>query len=188
MEWNQSDVLALAMEKCTSCEGLGLRPSRNGKKAVCNCALRSIFRICFERFKVAVSKKECISRPNFERSSSAHGKVSWGRKEEEYAADFLLVAKRTLNATEYKIFNYHFLLGADWRLCCRKLKTEKGLFFHMVYRITAKLGRTFADLQPYALYPTQEYFHGERRSPRAQVIPIRQEVSVSSKVPLRKIA
>jgi hypothetical protein len=188
MEWNQSDVLALAMEKCATCEGLGLRPSRNGSRTACNCVLRSIFRICFDRFKVAVMKKECISRPNFERSSSAHGKVSWGRKEEEYAADFILVIKRTLNDSEYKVFNYHFLLGADWRLCCRKLKMEKGIFFHMLYRIMAKLGKTFAQLEPYALYPTQEYFHGERRTPRAQVIPIRQETSISSRVPLRGAA
>ena len=30
MEWNQSDVLALATEKCTTCEGYGMRPTRNG--------------------------------------------------------------------------------------------------------------------------------------------------------------
>lgn len=188
MEWNQSDVLALAMEQCTSCKGYGLRPSRNESKAVCNCVLRSIFRACFERFKTSMARKDSISRPNLQHTASPHGKRSWGRKDEEYVADFLLVTKRTLTEAEYKIFNYHFLLGADWKLCCRKLKMEKGIFFHLLYRMIAKLGRTYADLQPYGLYPLQDYFYGEQRSPMAQVVPIRKEQSLSSKVPLKAVA
>lgn len=188
MEWNQSDVLALAMEKCTTCEGYGLRPSRNGQTTACNCVLRGIFRVCFERFKVSVARKESISRPRLEHTASPHGKVAWARKDEEYAADFLLVAQRTLNDTEYKVFKYHFLLGADWRLCCRKMKIEKGLFFHALYRMTAKLGKTFAELQPYALYPLSEYFYGEHRQHSARPIPIRRENALSEIVPLRRAA
>ena len=37
---------------------------------------------------------------------------------------------------------------------------DRGTFFHTIYRIQQKLGREFADLQPYALYPPSEYFHG----------------------------
>lgn len=188
MEWNQSDVLAKATEKCVTCEGYGMRATRNGKTTACHCVTRNIFRACHERFKTSMMRKECISRPSLEHTASPHGKRAWGRKDEEYAADFLLVAKRTLNATEHKLFTYHFLLGADWRLCCRKLNMEKGIFFHLTYRITSKLGRTFAELQPYALYPLNEYFHGERHENRATVIPIRNEQSLSSKVPLKKAA
>ena len=189
MEWNQSEVLALAMEKCVTCEGFGMRPSRNGTTTACNCVLRSIFRKCFDRFKTSTIRKESIlSRPYLHHTSSPHGKLSWGRKDEEYAADFLLVVKRTLTPADYKLFNYHFLLGADWRLCCRKLKIEKGLFFHSLYRITAKLGRTFAELEPYALYPLHDYFYGEQRSPQAKVVTIRKEQSLSAKVPLTKVA
>jgi hypothetical protein len=186
MEWNQSDVLALAMEKCTTCEGFGLRPSRNGSQTACTCVLRSIFRACYERFQTSLTRKESISRPNLEHTASPHGKLAWSRKDEEYVADFLLIAKRTLSESEHKVFKYHFLLGADWRLCCRQLKMEKGIFFHMVYRIMATLGRTFAELEPYALYPVNEYFHGESRSMRAQVIPIRKEQSF--KAPLKRVA
>lgn len=188
MEWNQSDVLALAMEKCTTCKGYGSRPSRNGSTATCNCVLRSIFRVCYDRFKVSMLRKECISRPRLEHTASPHGKLAWARKDEEYVADFLLVVRRTLNETEYKIFKYHFLLGADWRLCCRKMKIEKGLFFHALYRVMAKLGRTFAELQPYALYPISEYFYGEHRKHAPRPIPIRPDNSLSGKVPLRKAA
>jgi hypothetical protein len=117
-----------------------------------------------------------------------HNKLNWARKHEEFVADFLIVTKRTLNDSEYRIFNYHFLLGADWKLCCRKLKMEKGVFFHTIYRIMVKLGRTFVDLEPYALYPVHDYFHGERARAAIQVMPTRQQPSLSQRVPLRTAA
>ena len=84
----------------------------------------------------------------------------WGRRDEEYIADFCLVSKRVLDDSEHKLFRFHFLLGADWRLCCRQLKMERGSFFHEVYRIQQKLGRVFMELEPYALYPLDKYFGG----------------------------
>jgi hypothetical protein len=78
-------------------------------------------------------------------------------------ADFCLVSKRTLDEDQYKIFTNHFLLGADWKLCCRKLGMERGAFFHEVYRIEQKLGRTFRELEPFALFPLDEYFNSTCR-------------------------
>jgi hypothetical protein len=43
-------------------------------------------------------------------------------------ADFCLVSSRELGDFNYKIFHYHFLLGADWR----QLHMDRGLFFHAV--------------------------------------------------------
>jgi hypothetical protein len=82
----------------------------------------------------------------------------WSRKDEEYVADFCLVSKRFLDEFEYKLFRFHFLLGADWKLCCRQLKMDRGVFFHSVYRIQQKLGRAFRELKPYPLFPLDEYF------------------------------
>jgi len=82
----------------------------------------------------------------------------WGRKDEEYIADFCSVSRRNLDEFEYKLFRFHFILGADWRLCCRQLKMDKGIFFHAVYRIQQKLGRAFREVRPYALFPLDEYF------------------------------
>ena len=75
------------------------------------------------------------------------------------------MSRRSLDENEYKIFRYHFLLGADWKLCCRKLNIDRGTFFHEVYRIQQKLGRTFRELQPHALFPVDEYFNGTGRMP-----------------------
>ncbi len=84
-------------------------------------------------------------------------------------ADFCLVSRRTLDDFEYKVFRFHFLLGADWRLCCRQMKIDRGTFFHAVYRIQQKLGRVFRDLKPYSLYPLDEYFGGTvRKGPSPQ--------------------
>jgi hypothetical protein len=95
-------------------------------------------------------------------------RLTWGRKDEEYIADFCLVSRRTLDDFEYKLFRYHFLLGADWRLCSRRLGIQRGNFFHAVYRIEQKLGRVFRELTPYALYPLDEYFNGAVRMSAAR--------------------
>src|SRR5437879_11921999 len=73
-------------------------------------------------------------------------RLTWVRKDEDYVADFCLVSRRTLGDFEYKVFRYHFLLGADWRLCCRQMKIDRGIFFHAVYRVEQNLGRIFRDL------------------------------------------
>jgi len=78
-------------------------------------------------------------------------------------ADFCLVSRRTLDDFDARLFRFHYLLGADWRLCCRQLKIDRGSFFHRVYDIEQRLGRIFAELSPYALYPVSEYFSGVTR-------------------------
>jgi hypothetical protein len=102
----------------------------------------------------------------------------WSRKEEEYMADFDLVARRHLDAVHYKVFRYYFLLGGDWKLCARKLGIDRGKLYHAVYRVEEKLGKTFAELQPYPLYPPREYFAVRRPEP---VAPIRTKSSAESR-------
>lgn len=75
-------------------------------------------------------------------------------------ADFVMVSRRSLDEFEQRVFRTVYLLGADWRLCCRRMKIEKGDFFHVVYEIEQKLGRIFAELRPYPLFPLDEYFAG----------------------------
>lgn len=104
-----------------------------------------------------------MSRVSLEPQPGRRRPSTWGRKDEEFIADFTLIAKRTLDDFEYKLFRYHFLLGADWKLCSRQLHIDRGNFFHAVYRIEQKLGRVFRELEPYPLYPLDEYFNGPSR-------------------------
>ncbi len=116
-------------------------------------------------------KEKHISRVSLEANPGRQRKSVWGMKNEEFMADFCLVSRRTLTDSEYKIFKFHFLLGADWKLCCRKLNMERGDFFHEVYRIQQKLGKTFRELEPHALFPLDEYFNGTPRSKEIEAGP-----------------
>lgn len=79
-------------------------------------------------------------------------------------ADFDLVARRSLESDiERRVFTARYLLGADCELCCRQLHMDRGVFFHHVYRIETRLGRVFAELAPYPLYPVADYFSSVER-------------------------
>ena len=163
MQWTRSETLALAMYNCTQCHGSGLRLSRKVALQPCNCVLRSIFRICYGRFLRCVTQEKYLSRVSMEPHVGRSRPSTWGRKDEEYIADFCLVSRRVLDEEELRLFRFHFLLGADWRLCTRRLKMDRGNFFHAVYRIEQKLGRVFREVEPYCLFPLDEYFHGPSR-------------------------
>jgi hypothetical protein len=172
-DWTRSETIALAKNSCTQCHGLGLRLGLREKSNPCNCVLRAVFRACYARFRSCVEKEKPMSRVSLEYLPGRGGRVTWGRKDEEYVADFCLVSRRALDDFEYRIFKYHFLLGADWKLCSRRLDIDRGNFFHAVYRIEQKLGRTYRELKPYALFPLDEYFHGPRGvSPRPPRTPV----------------
>ncbi len=164
MDWTRSDTIALARNTCTLCHGLGLRFGRKGQPRPCNCVLRAIFRACYAHFRHCATKERYISRVAFDRTSGRERCFQFGRKDEEFIADFVLVSRRTLAEADYRLFNYHFLLGADWRLCCRKLNITRGTFFHKIYRMERELGRVFRELQPYSLYPLDDYYNGPRRA------------------------
>ena len=192
MEWTRSETLALAAITCTHCHGLGLRIGRRGKASPCNCVLRGIFRACYARFRNCVEKEKHVSKCTLEFMPGSNHRNTWGRKDEEYCADFILISRRTLTQEEYRVFNYHFLLGADWRLCCIKLKIDRGSFFHAIYRIQQSLGKTFRELQPYGLYPLDEYFGGGARDDEAVGMKAAANVLMFPQprmvVPLRKVA
>jgi hypothetical protein len=190
MEWTRSETLALAMNTCTQCHGLGLMRGRGGSNSPCNCVLRAIFRVCYRRFQEIARVERRVSTVRLEMGHGAEGRIFYSRKDEEYLADFCLVAKRTLTEAEHDIFRFHFLLGADWKLCCRRLNVDRGTFFHAVYRIQQKLGRTFRDLQPYPLYPLADYFSSNFRAAEPTVLEPRKGPGekLTRRVPVRKAA
>lgn len=165
MEWNRSETIALAKHSCTLCHGIGLRPSWGHSFAPCNCVLRAIFRACYVRFRHCSDKQQCTTQVSLEYVPGTGGDtaVMYDRKYEEYAADFILIAKRTLDETEHRLFKFHYLLGADWKMCCARLKIDRGTFFHTVYRVQQKLGRAFRETEPYGIFPVYAYFEDEHR-------------------------
>jgi len=187
MKWSRSETLALAQQSCIHCYGLGLRPGRGGASTPCNCVFRAIFRACYAKFRQCSSKEKYISRVSLESNPGRLRKCVWGLKNEEYIADFCLVSRRALNEYEHRIFKYHFLLGADCSLVSRKMKIDRGTFFHDIYRIQQKLGRTFRELQPHALFPLDEYFNGGGKvaEPTVTPFPVATEQPVKAKPVLK---
>jgi len=172
MQWNRSNVLGLAKVTCCTCHGYGLRIVHKSKELPCHCVFRAIFRACYNRFRDCVANGAHASTVSLEFCRGKDGRRSYSRKREEYIADFHLVSRRELDAEELRVFRFHFLLGADWKLCCRQLGMDRGNFFHAVYRIEQKLGRVFAELEPYGLYPLDEYFGGAiHRQPSRPLLP-----------------
>jgi hypothetical protein len=163
MHWERSNVIGLAKASCNFCHGYGMRPVLRGTEAPCNCVFRAIFRACYRRFRECVALGTHTNSVTWERCGGPSGYRAYSRKREEYMADFFLVSRRTLEDLENRVFRYHFLLGADWKVCCRKLHIDRGNFFHTVYNIENRLGRVFAELAPYPLYPVAEYFAGSTR-------------------------
>ncbi len=159
-DWSSSEATGLAREGCTHCLGLGLRHTSRVANIPCNCVLRRIFRSCYAKFRLCAAQEKPIGTVRLENVRGPEGNFNWGMKDEEYMADFCMVSKRTLEPDEFEIFRYHFLLGADWKLCCRRLNMDRGRFFHQLYRIEQKLGRIFRELRPHALFPLDEYFGG----------------------------
>ena len=162
MEWNRTNTLALASQRCAYCHGLGLR-GLDGD-IPCDCVFRAIFRICYKRYVEYSTSERWLSQLSISTHCGPNRRGTWGRKEEEYMADFNLTSRRELDDEEHRIFRFRFLLGADWRLCQRKLGMDRGTYFNLVYRIMKKLGRAFAEVEPYPLFPLSEYFYATDRS------------------------
>jgi hypothetical protein len=193
MDWTRSETLALASHFCVHCNGLGLRGGDKTAAEPCNCVLRAIFRACYGRFKECLLRERYMSKVTLDDVQGRDRRNTWGRKDEEYIADFSLIAKRYLTDSDRQIFRYHFLLGADWKLCCRKTTLDRGEFFHIVYRIQQRLGRVFRELEPYGLYPLSEYFNGESKAvtafmPQRNVVPLRPPVRRDTRLPGTKAA
>ena len=169
MKWTRSNTLALASQQCTLCQGMGLREGRFTNP--CDCVLRSIFRTCHDRFMLYATAEKHMSKVSLEIHSGPNRRGTWGHKEEEYMTDFINLARRTLTVDDFRIFRYRFLLGADWRLCVRKIGMERGRLFHAVYRIQQELGRVFAEVEPFPMFPLSEYFHTSFRGVYCKALP-----------------
>ena len=185
MQWDRSNTIGMATESCKYCEGNGTRVVYKTKASPCNC----VFRACLKRFRDCVSNGTPFGTVSWEFCGGAGGRRVYSRKQEEYMADFCLVSRRVLDEEDHRLFRYYFLLGADWQLCARQLKMDRGNFFHAIYRIERTLGRAFSEIKPYPLYPLDEYFGGtvRKNAGRAlEAVPARTRQPL--RVPVRLIA
>lgn len=171
--WTRSDVIGLAKASCTFCDGFGMRPVLRGPEQPCACVFRAIFRACLRRYRECGELAHHTAGVSWDRCAGPLGFRTYSRKREEFRADFVLTARRTLEPPDLAIFERHSVEGHDWHVCCRELRLDRGTFFHRVYFLEERLGRTLAELRPYALYPCGEYFGGSVARDAAPEGPIR---------------
>ena len=95
-----------------------------------------------------------------------------GRRNEEYSADVSLCAKRTLDKAEFLVFKFHYLGGADWKVCCKMLGITRAAFFRCSYRCEQKCGRAFRELVPFPLFPVDSYFQRVPKGTNVQPFPV----------------
>jgi len=189
MQWDRSETIGMANGTCKYCSGRGLRLVYKTKASPCNCVFRAIFRACLNRFRDCAARGTAFGTVSWEFCSGPGGRRVYSRKQEEYMADFCLVSRRALDDEDHRLFRYYFLLGADWQLCARQLKMDRGNLFHAIYRIERTLGRAFAELRPYALYPLDEYFGGKIQKEAGRALEgVRVVARQRLRVPLRLIA
>jgi hypothetical protein len=169
MEWSLTETIALASAHCVHCRGFGMYTLIKGRERPCDCVFRAIFRACYSRFRDCVELEKSCGTSSMEWTDRTVCYRKNPRRIEEYLADFSSVSRRALEPEDYQIFRYHYLLGADWKLCCRRLHIDPTKFFHHVYRIERRLGRVFRELEPYALYPLDEYFGGSVRKDHVSI-------------------
>lgn len=165
-EMTAGEAMALAQADCVRCFGIGKRQGRNGTTPTCHCVWRHVFRICFNRFRRLYFEQGGPKTPAYDpREGHAQNKPNKRASAEEYLADFVIVARNALRDRTFsqKVFKYHFLYGADWRLCARKLKIDRGTIFHEIYRVEQSIGQALYETRPFALYPLDEYFGGTVR-------------------------
>jgi hypothetical protein len=142
------------MQSCVFCHGLG---STGEEGHTCKCVWRSVFSACLQAFKEAdIEERHHVSQFVYE---SGHARTRPNYRMYEFAADFLRVSRLALlgHDLEWKVFRLHMLHGVDNKTCCLRLKIDRGTFFHKVFWIQVRLGRAFAELSPYALFPVGEY-------------------------------
>ena len=156
--WGRAVVIGPAKQSCRYCHGLGWRELKN-RDVPCNCVYRAVFRACFNRYRELRARSAFYGQADISFCWQGRaGRRYYSRKNEEYMADFELIARRELDAFLRSVFELHVLRGWDWKACTRRLNCDRGNFFHAVYRIEQHLGRVFRELRPYGLYPMSEYF------------------------------
>jgi hypothetical protein len=165
----------MASASCVFCRGLGLRKTeKKGQEKPCGCVFRGIFRACLGRYRVCIETTGRQRQVNFGYSGGPTGWKLYGRKHEEFVADFEIISRRILDESEMLILKEYFIKGRDWKYCASKSNWNRGSFFHAVYAVQEKLGRAFRETEPYALFPIDEYFRSAeiRKVTKVAVLPL----------------
>jgi DNA-directed RNA polymerase specialized sigma24 family protein len=89
------------------------------------------------------------------RRSLSHGWLTYSIPKAEFVADVQQLAWNCLDPLERRVFQLHLLDGRQQPECSRRLRMDRGNFYHAKYRVEQKVGQAFLDA---GLYPFNVYF------------------------------
>src|SRR5215469_16540888 len=147
----RSEYVLHALSNCPHCAGSGLAGLK--KKNHCRCVRRGIFRAVLSYVNYLTAYPRLVHPMRLDGVSKRVYRPAVIGLDQDYLADFYLLAKRTLDPLKFAIFRYYHLFGASQKLCCDRLGMDRGTFYNAVYSIEEAIGRAMVTLQP-PLYPT----------------------------------
>jgi hypothetical protein len=163
--------LALSNSFCRRCGGLGVVRVRS-RHRTCACVFRAAFRECLASYHHCTASMGSGGGVQYERVGHAQGRcaIIASFKRAEYAADFVLLARRALadRPIEWAVFEAYHVAELEWMDAIPRVNQtlhlarplNRGNFFHAVYRTEEIIGSTLLRTQPYSLYPPRAYFAG----------------------------
>ena len=143
----------------------------NGRHT-CVCVYRRVFRACLTSYRHCEESMGSPGAVQYERLGHAQGRcaIVASFKRAEYAADFILLARRVLanRPVEMAVFDAYHVANLEWNvavprvnhLLCPPRLLNRGSFFHAVYRAEGLIGAAIVASEPYSLFPPREYFSG----------------------------
>jgi hypothetical protein len=152
--------LSLARTDCVFCRGTGIDSAGRSKPRICGCAYRAVFRICLHKYL-----RECTEMRRGVCLEVGSGSANFTRPAAEYMADFLSLGLKRLPTDTHKlIFQSHYLGGNDYKAVFSEIRRKLvpdftlGQYWHLTYQVAEFVGERCITVQPYRLYPLDEYF------------------------------
>ena len=170
MQWNRSNAIGLALASCTQCGGA--RHARNPPEVRKGRAIASFGQFLEPVTTVFASMPRTARKPGRFRSSVPKGRsgiVCTSRKREEYMADFSIVTRRVLTESGVQALSIRLLSRGGLAAVQPLPGTGPRQFLPPPLSDRGETRpRYYAEMEPYPLYPLDEYFGGVR----AKRIPI----------------
>jgi hypothetical protein len=152
---SRSTVLALANANCPRCFGLGndLKIPED-KDPTCACIYRLVFRIVINRYLEIACSSRSASR------LYCHSVFGVSRPDEEFLADVECNVRRAL-ADEpllYRIWRMHVVDNNSPEFIGRAKRLDPQVVRLELAKIAVICGSRFANVEPYPLFPVDNYF------------------------------
>ena len=117
--------------------------SLTNEETVCKCVFRAVFRACYDRFiECSLLRDRGFAHVDGTRGTHATAR-QLGLKNEEYAADFLLIAKKIAHREEHHIFRYSICWAPTGVSAAANSATWTRVFSTIFATIQHKLGKSF---------------------------------------------